>query len=274
MKYGWLAQSEFSNQKAGFFIDRLNRILFWPNSRGPGYVVSEEQAYQIVGAKVDRYATDGLLLPLVILYFLVDYLAGPFIQMPYLNLEQHLPSVDPHLLSIAIQLISLLIIGSMILNYWNRKKIQSIIVDSRRCEEDRPEPQFLKYREKVTKWQFRTVYPFFLVLGTLFLWIGFYGDITQNERFIFIPTGLIFLSSLIRIYWMESNGVAVADIRFYQPTEERKQREKEWSEKVEAKRKKDSTPFTWSWLTSGWRSHLLLKPLLLGMLLSYLMFSR
>lgn len=51
MGYSWFRTDHGGDQKAGFFVDDADRILYWPGKSAPGYVVDEPIADRIIASK-------------------------------------------------------------------------------------------------------------------------------------------------------------------------------------------------------------------------------
>ena len=54
LEYGWYKWQDGFRQKDGFFVDRAGRVLYWPRSSGPGYVVTEREIEKIQSKKREK----------------------------------------------------------------------------------------------------------------------------------------------------------------------------------------------------------------------------
>lgn len=60
LEYGWFKWKDGFRQKDGLFVDRMGRAIFWPDAKGPGYILDDATAEKIGGGQELKVIADRI----------------------------------------------------------------------------------------------------------------------------------------------------------------------------------------------------------------------
>jgi len=201
--FGWLTAMNHGTQKDGFYIDQDNQILFWPSKKGPGYILEEEEAIQLVFRKERLSGFNFLAFGIYSIFILI------ILEMGYAN---PIPTIVS---DIALYcLISLVCMKAMLLDCpWFGSTAKSLFKTVGEVGSARPSPEFLKPSAKIGKTRF------FITIGGLFLFIagGLYIFIDEGIENHLLGLFIIFclLLGVLKYSHDEYSGINKQDLKIY-----------------------------------------------------------
>lgn len=242
--YGWIGLEEYAQQSSGFFVDRSNRILFWPSKKQPGYILDEEATIKII--MLSKHKISSLFTGLLFL----SILSTPIAFMA--KATSHDSNYYDNIINILLLILIVRISDYFLTVIRNQKKQYPVNFDDyEKIFTEKPKHEFLKPSEREGKFKFY----FLASLSSIFsfgaLWELTIGDnVSNNSLYWFFL--IIFLPLLLLLIRTEIYGVYIKDINFYK-----------FTKNIEncdiLKFKKDNTFFQqyfsseFNWLKSKWK---------------------
>lgn len=215
-QYGWVIPHLASSQFHGFFVDRDNRILYWPSQDAPGYILDQDSAEEV---HANRTAKLSRLLIAVFLFMALVLLAVVALLAKDQPLDDN-SLIGPFLLGLLFTSLALLIslVGVVTTVFTKRRreqKLQSIL--DRFPQVDRPKPQARRLKPSVSMGWVLALASFagLLLLSIIVFRLIGKPDVLWGSRVLFGGWMLVPISCALILLWREVTGVSKEDAWFY-----------------------------------------------------------